>query len=166
MAFKKILALCLMLAPTLFAEEIVGRVVRVADGDTITVLAASGGTLSGFPDAIAVANHIDCMFFNGGLPYAFEVEHTTGVTSGLNRMLSFRNRAEHLNTRYVIVAPDEDRDLVMQRSQPDQFALIEPFFLPYSQVEDLYAFIQRHGGKLSGTNKEFLSTFMERCRAA
>lgn len=123
-------------------------------------------TLSGFPDAIAVANHIDCMFFNGGLPYAFEVEHTTGVTSGLNRMLSFRNRAEHLNTRYVIVAPDEDRDLVMQRSQPDQFALIEPFFLPYSQVEDLYAFIQRHGGKLSGTNKEFLNTFMERCRAA
>ena len=46
MAFKKILALCLMLAPTLFAEEIVGRVVRVADGDTITVLAAPGGTRS------------------------------------------------------------------------------------------------------------------------
>lgn len=47
MAFQKILALCLMFAPTLFAEEIVGRVVRVADGDTITVLAASGGTRSG-----------------------------------------------------------------------------------------------------------------------
>ena len=46
MAFKKILALCLMLAPTLFAEEIAGRVVRVADGDTITVLAAPGGTCS------------------------------------------------------------------------------------------------------------------------
>ena len=123
-------------------------------------------TLAGFPEAITVANHIDCMFFNGGLPYAFEVEHTTGVTSGLNRMLSFRNKAEHLNTRFVVVAPDEDRELVMNRSQPDHFAPIEPFFFPYSQVEDLYSFIHRHDGKLLGANKEFLSTFMERCRAA
>ncbi len=52
MAFKRILALCLLFAPTLLAEEIVGRVVRVADGDTITVLAALGGTRSG-----ASSNH-------------------------------------------------------------------------------------------------------------
>ena len=123
-------------------------------------------TLAAFPEAISVANHIDCMFFNGGLPYAFEVEHTTGVTSGLNRMLSFKNKAEHLNTRYVIVAPDEDRELVMTRAQPAQFEPIEPFYLSYSKVEDLYAFIHRYDGKLLGTNKEFLSTFMERCRAA
>jgi len=38
-------ALLLLLSFSLFAEEIVGRVVRVADGDTITVL-ASGGTRS------------------------------------------------------------------------------------------------------------------------
>ncbi len=123
-------------------------------------------TLMGYPDAISVANHIDCMFFNGGLPYAFEVEHTTGVTSGLNRMLSFKNKAEHLNTQYVIVAPDEDRELVMTRAQPIQFQTIEPLFFAYSHVEDLYAFIHRHNGKLMGTNKEFLNTFMERCRAA
>ena len=122
--------------------------------------------LMGYPDAISVANHIDCMFFNGGLPYAFEVEHTTGVTSGLNRMLSFKNKAEHLNTRYVIVAPDEDRELVMTRAQPAQFQPIEPLFFSYSQVEDLYAFIHRHNGKLMGTGKEFLNTFMEPCRAA
>ena len=38
-------ALLSLLSFSLFAEEIVGRVVRVADGDTITVL-ASGGTRS------------------------------------------------------------------------------------------------------------------------
>ncbi len=38
-------ALLLLLSFSLFAEEIVGRVVRVADGDTITVL-ATGGTRS------------------------------------------------------------------------------------------------------------------------
>jgi len=123
-------------------------------------------TISSFPDAIDVAKHIDCMYFNGGLPFAFEVEHTTGVTSGLTRMLNFKNKAEHLNTHYVIVAPDEDRTLVMQKSQPSQFDEIEPLFFPYSQVEDLYSFIARHGGRMKGVKKDFLLNFMEQCKAA
>ena len=41
----RIQVLCLLLSFSLFAEEIAGRVVRVADGDTITVL-VSGGTRS------------------------------------------------------------------------------------------------------------------------
>lgn len=122
--------------------------------------------ISLFPAAIDVAKHIDCMYFNGGLPFAFEVEHTTGVTSGLTRMLNFRNKAEHLNTRYVIVAPDEDRNLVMQKSQPSQFDDIQPLYFPYSQVEDLYSFISRHGGKMFGVKKDFLLNFMEPCKAA
>ena len=40
MSFLRIHALLLLLSFSLWAEEIVGRVVRVADGDTITVLAA------------------------------------------------------------------------------------------------------------------------------
>ena len=123
-------------------------------------------TIRSFPDAIDVAKHIDCMYFNGGLPFAFEVEHTTGVTSGLTRMLNFRNKAEHLNTHYVIVAPDEDRTLVMQKSQPAQFDDIEPLYFPYSHVEDLYSFISRHGGKMNGVKKDFLLNFMEPCKAA
>ena len=123
-------------------------------------------TICSFPDAIDVAKHIDCMYFNGGLPFAFEVEHTTGVTSGLTRMLNFRNKAEHLNTHYVVVAPDEDRNLVMQKSQPSQFDDIEPLFFAYSQVEDLYSFIARHDGKMRGVKKDFLLNFMEKCKAA
>ena len=126
----------------------------------------AGNTICSFPDAIDVAKHIDCMYFNGGLPFAFEVEHTTGVTSGLTRMLNFRNKAEHLNTHYVVVAPDEDRNLVMQKSQPSQFDDIEPLFFPYSQVEDLYSFIARHDGKMRGVKKDFLLNFMEKCKAA
>ena len=119
-----------------------------------------------YPDAVEVAKHIDCLFFNGGLPFAFEVEHTTGVTSGLTRMLNFRNKAEHLNTHYVVVAPDESRNLVMQKSQPSQFDDIEPLFFPYSQVEELYSFISRHGGRMYGVKKDFLLNFMEKCKAA
>ena len=122
-------------------------------------------SIAEYPEAIDLAKHIDCIYFNGGLPFAFEVEHTTGVTSGLNRMLSFRNKAEHLDTHYVIVAPDEDRNLVMQRSQPEQYEDIHPLFSPYSQVEDLFGFISKHG-RMTGVKKSFLLNFMEECRAA
>lgn len=122
--------------------------------------------ISGFPEAISEAKHIDCMYFNGGLPFAFEVEHTTGVTSGLTRMLKFRDKASFLNTRYVVVAPDDDRQMVMQKAQPEQFEDLHPWFFPYSQVEDLYSFSSRHGGKLRGVKKEdFLLNFMEPCRS-
>ena len=124
-------------------------------------------SINNYPDAMDVAKHIDCMYFNGGLPFAFEVEHTTGVTSGLTRMLSFKNHGPNYSTRYVIVAPDEDRNLVIAKSQPEQFEEINPMYFPYSQVEDLYSFISRHGGMLKGVKKEdFLLNFMEECRAA
>ena len=44
MFFLRIQAVCLLLSFSLFAEEIAGRVVRVADGDTITVLVSTGTT--------------------------------------------------------------------------------------------------------------------------
>ena len=44
MFFLRIQAVCLLLSFSLFAEEIAGRVVRVADGDTITVLVTTGTT--------------------------------------------------------------------------------------------------------------------------
>lgn len=124
-------------------------------------------SINNYPEAMQFAKDIDCMYFNGGLPFAFEVEHTTGVTSGLNRMLSFMNNGPNLSTRYVIVAPDEDRNLVMRKSQPEQFEDLNPLYFPYSQVEDLYSFIKRHGGQLKGVKKEdFMLNFMEECRAA
>ena len=124
-------------------------------------------SINNYPEAMNFAKDIDCMYFNGGVPFAFEVEHTTGVTPGLNRMLSFMNNGPNLATRYVIVAPDEDRNLVMRKSQPEQFEDLNPLYFPYSQVEDLYSFIKRHGGQLKGVKKEdFMLNFMEVCRAA
>ncbi len=118
-------------------------------------------TISQFPDAIQVGKHIDCLYFNGGLPFAFEVEHTTGVTSGLSRMLQFKNAAEHLNTHYVIVAPDNDREDVITKCHKEQFKDLNALYFPYSQVEELYSFTSRHEGKIKGIKKDFLLTFME-----
>ena len=120
-------------------------------------------TLAAFPEAVGVAKHIDCIQFNGGLPFVFEVEHTTGVTSGLTRMLHFHQEAPHIATNFVIVAPDEDRSLVMERSHHDQFREINPMYFPYSNVEELYSFARKRNGYIRGADKKFLFNFMEPC---
>ncbi len=120
-------------------------------------------TISNFPEAMNVGRHIDCLQFNGGLPFAFEVEHTTGVTSGLTRMLHFHEKAPHLATKFVVVAPDEDRHLVMERANHPQYREISPWYLPYSNVEELYSFSRKRNGVIRGVGKDFLLNFMERC---
>lgn len=119
--------------------------------------------ISNYPEAVSVGKHIDCLQFNGGLPFAFEVEHTTGVTSGLDRMLAFHEQAPHLSTKFVVVAPDEDRKLVMDRSNHGQYREISPLYLPYSAVEELYAFSRKRRGVIRGVDKSFLLNFMEPC---
>ena len=119
--------------------------------------------ISNFPEAMKVGQHIDCLQFNGGLPFAFEVEHTTGVTSGLTRMLHFHEKAPHLSTKFVVVAPDEDRGLVMERANHPQYNEISPWYLPYSNVEELYSFSKKRNGVIRGVGKDFLLNFMERC---
>lgn len=119
--------------------------------------------LSNFPEAVDVGRHIDCLQFNGGLPFAFEVEHTTGVTSGLSRMLAFHEKAPHLSTHFVVVAPDEDRDLVLERSNHWQYRELNPWYMPYSNVEELYSLSRRRKGQIRGVDKRFLFNFMEPC---
>lgn len=119
--------------------------------------------ISNFPEAVDVGRHIDCLQFNGGLPFAFEVEHTTGVTSGLSRMLTFHEKAPHLSTYFVVVAPDEDRNLVMERANRWQYREISPMYFPYSNVEELYAFARKRKGVIRGADKRFLLNFMEPC---
>ena len=120
-------------------------------------------SISNYPAAVDKGKHVDCLFFNGGLPFAFEVEHSTGVTSGLDRMLSFKNLGPNLSTYYVIVADDSDRNQVMLKAAHEHFEDLKPFYFPYSQVEELYSFVQRHP-RLRGVKKDFLLTFMEPCR--
>ena len=58
------------------------------------------------------------------MPAVMEVEHSTGVTSGLSRMKNFKDKFPPFPTRYVIVAPDEDRDKVVKEANKPQFLLI------------------------------------------
>lgn len=117
--------------------------------------------MSAYDEAIRAALLIDCIWFKNGklMPAVMEVEHSTGVTSGLSRMKNFKDKFPPFPTRYVIVAPDEDRDKVIREANKPQFSDLDTKFFPYSAVEELYALCQKR--KLRGVTEEFLDCYME-----
>ena len=93
------------------------------------------------------------------MPAVIEIEHSTGVTSGLTRMKGFQDLLPPFPTRYVVVAPDESRDKVVREANRIQFRSLDARFFPYSSVEELYALCQRR--KIRGVGEEFLDCYME-----
>ena len=118
--------------------------------------------LTAYQDAAQAALLIDCIWFKNGslMPAVMEVEHSTGVTSGLTRMKNFKDKFIPLqNVRYVIVASDEDREKVFKEANKPQFRDLDTKYFPYSAVEELYALCQKR--KIRGVTEEFLDCYME-----
>ncbi len=117
--------------------------------------------LASYPDAIRAALLIDCVWFKNGklMPAVIEIEHSTGVTSGLTRMQGFQQALPPFPTRWVIAAPDEDRDKVIKECSRPQFKSLKAQFFPYSAIEELYSLCQRR--KLKGITEEFLDCYIE-----
>ena len=88
-----------------------------------------------------------------------EIEHTTGITSGLTRMKGLQDVLPPFPTRYVIIAADEDREKVVKEISRSQFRSLNAKYFPYSAVEELYALCQRR--KIRGVTEEFLDCYME-----
>jgi hypothetical protein len=125
---------------------------------------SSEQVLSAYPDAAKSARLIDCIWFRNGrlMPAVMEVEHSTGVTSGLVRMKGFFDSGPALrDIRWTIVAPDEDRQKVLQEANREQFKPLNTKFFPYSAVEELYSLCERR--KPKGVTDAFLDCFMEDC---
>jgi type II restriction enzyme len=135
---------------------------RIGEMDgVIASLQSSGTIISTFTDALRAALLIDCIWFKNArlMPAVIEIEHSTGVTSGLTRMKGLQDILPPFPTRYVIVAPDEDRDKVVREASRSQFRSLDARFFPYSSVEELYALCQRR--KIRGVSEEFLDCYME-----
>lgn len=128
----------------------------------IPLLNNDENVISAFPDAVNNAKFIDCIWFQNHrfLPAVMEVEHTTGVTSGLTRMKGLQDAIPAINTRYVIVASDDDREKVVEEVNRPQFQSLDARFFSYSAVEELY-YICTHRN-LHGVTQEFLDCYMER----
>lgn len=110
------------------------------------------------------AKLIDCVWFQNGrlMPAVLEVEHSTGVTSGLARMKGFQDAFPPFPTRYTIVAPDDKRADVFKKASLPQFEKLDTHYFSYSAVEELFSLCQRGRVNKDGVSEAFLDGFMER----
>lgn len=134
---------------------------KIAELEGVVANLSAEKLVSAYPEAAKAALLIDCIWFKNGrlMPAVMEVEHSTGVTSGLTRMKGFQDALPPFPTRYVIVAADEEREKVIREANKEQFKTMNTRFFSYTAVEELYSLCQRR--KLKGVTEEFLDTFME-----
>ncbi len=138
---------------------------KVGELDGIIVSLEQENLLKSWDDAVKAAVHIDCIWFRNGkfMPAVMEVEHSTGVVTGLARMKRLKDQLPPFKTRWVIVAPDEDRNKVMKEANEPQFHDLNTMFFPYSAVDELYALCQKRKLTNKAVNEAFLDCFMEPC---
>jgi type II restriction enzyme len=109
------------------------------------------------------ASLIDCIWFSderNRIPAVIEIEHSTGVTSGLTRMLKFREVVPAISTTFTIVAPNDLRNKVVTEANQPIYKNLQARYMPYSTVRELYGLIQRYS--LSGAvDYKFINPFME-----
>jgi type II restriction enzyme len=134
---------------------------RIGEMESVVTSLQDERLIASFDGAVRAARLIDCVWFKNGklMPAVMEVEHTTGITSGLTRMKGLQDALPPFPTRYVIVAPDEDREKVIKEANRQQFKSLNARYFPYSAVEELYALCQRR--KIRGVTEEFLDCYIE-----
>jgi type II restriction enzyme len=113
------------------------------------------------PDAVGKLRHIDVGWFKNGklIPALFEVEHSTGIKSGLDRLRGFQDALPGMMIRYVIVADDDEFGRAKNFANEERFAGLNAKFLPYSAVDELFSLCTRH--ELKGVTDKFLDSFMK-----
>lgn len=121
-------------------------------------------TLLHTPDIKEAASLIDCVWFTADgqdIPAVFEVENSTDVINGLNRMRNLKAKMRFLN-KFVIVAPNERRNEVIRKVQQPSFRDLKARFMPYSAVRELYGIIQRYAlADVRSVDYTFADPFME-----
>lgn len=139
---------------------------RLAEHEGVIARLEDERLMSAYSDAIRAALLIDCVWFKNSrlMPAVIEIEHSTGVVTGLSRMKHLQDCLPAFPTRYAIAAPDEDREKVIRAAAKEQFRSLAVRFFPYSAVEELYSLCQRR--KIRGVSEEFLDSFMEPAVAA
>lgn len=136
---------------------------RLSEIEGVVVSLSAERILASYPAAASAGRLIDCIWFREDkhMPAIIEVEHSTGVTSGLARMKTYKDELPTFETRYIIAAPDEARDEVLRKIATPQFADLRAWYLPYSAVQEMYSIVHRRNMR-GAVNDKFVEGFMER----
>lgn len=133
----------------------------LTEHDNIVTSLSEIPTIGAFDGAANAGKLIDAIWLgNKSIPAVFEVEQSTGVTSGLTRMSNFKKTLpEYRGMRYIIVAPDEYRDKVTREINKPEFSHLHAYYFPYSAVSELLGLCQER--KLRGITEAFIETFLD-----
>ena len=114
-----------------------------------------------FDGAAKAGSLIDAIWLDAkSIPAMFEVENSTGVTSGLTRMSNFKKTLPPLSDmRFIIIAPDDLSEKVSREVNKPEFADLHALYLPYSSVSELLGLCQER--TLKGVTTAFIETFCE-----
>lgn len=110
------------------------------------------------------ANFIDCIWFTQDgkrIPAVIEIEHSTGVTSGMTRMRKFYDTAPSIAATFTVVAPNNLRNKVVSEANQPIFRDLDIRYMPYTTIRELYGLIQRYSLK-DVVDYKFVKPFMER----
>lgn len=135
---------------------------RIAELEGVVESLSKEPLIASFDGGIRAAESIDCIWFGNSkyMPAVMEVEHTTNIKTGLDRMIGLYGAIPaYETTRYVIVADDADRGEVVSKANLERFRPLKARYFPYSAVEELYVLCQRR--KIRGIKQEFLDAYME-----
>ena len=133
----------------------------LSDHSNIITDLKSVPVVGGFDGAANAGKLIDAIWIGSkNIPAVFEVENSTGVTSGLTRMQNFKKLLPpYQGMRFVIIAPDNLREKVIREINKPEFSELHAFFMPYSAVSELLGLCQER--RLKGVTEAFLETFLE-----
>lgn len=133
----------------------------LSEHDNIITDLAQIPVVSAFDGATKAGSLIDAIWLDSkSIPAMFEVENSTGVTSGLTRMSNFKKTLPPLaDMRFIIIAPDDLSDKVSREVNKPEFADLHALYLPYSAVSELLGLCQER--TLKGISTAFIETFCE-----
>lgn len=134
----------------------------IAELESVLPSLNAGILISNMPKSIEAARLIDCIWFGNSryMPAVMEIEHSTGIKSGLTRMQGLQEVIPSIQTRYIIVAPDNLRPKVVEFANLPQFRDLNAKFFSYSSVEEMYQLCQRR--RISEVTYDFIDTFLEK----
>ncbi|MDX2162274.1 MAG: restriction endonuclease [bacterium] len=114
------------------------------------------------------AQHIDCLWFSADgkhIPAVMEIEHSTGVTSGLTRMTKLKDEIPAIRTSYTVVASQKLRSKIVAEANKALFRDLNVTYMSYTTVQNLFGLIRTYA--LSGyVDHRFIQPFLEKVVSA
>ncbi len=117
--------------------------------------------VSNHPEAVKKIKHVDVVWFKNGrlMPAAIEIEQSTGIKSGLDRLVGLKHKLADIRVRYVIAADYSERQKITALANEERFKELNVKFFSYNAIEELYSLCRRRN--LRGVTDESLDSFME-----